>query len=116
MATKGKVATKSVGKKCIFKGCNLDRKSRGLCARHYQSAGVTVDTGKTTWAELEKLGMVLPVTQRSTGFLEALQAKKAAAKGGNKAAKSPKRGKPKPAKTPAAAGGGESSVLPLSAE
>jgi len=94
MAAKTAKATKP--KACLVKGCKADAKSRGLCPGHYQSAGNQVEQGKTTWAELEKLGIAVPPAKVSNGFAEFLVAKRAAAKG-NKAKSAKPKAKAKPA-------------------
>ena len=44
---------------------------RGLCAVCYRSAKRLVDNGKTTWTELETMGLALPAHQgsRTSGLL-----------------------------------------------
>ena len=54
---------------CLVPGCGREAKIRGLCARCGTAARAQIKKGKTTWADLERLGLAAP-------------AKKAAAFGG----------------------------------
>jgi hypothetical protein len=44
---------------CLIKGCTKSMKdsSRGLCVCHRAMAGAKVNSGKTTWEELESKGL-----------------------------------------------------------
>lgn len=48
---------------CIITHCTRDRYSRGLCNSCYRSAALTIKAGKTTWDELERLSLSLPVAR-----------------------------------------------------
>lgn len=52
---------------CLIEGCNSKAKSRGLCVACYQTARQSVRTGKTTWADLEKVGLAKPSTRKHNG-------------------------------------------------
>ena len=47
-------------RKCIVCGASSKRYYRGMCSRCYQSAQHAVKTGKTTWEEIEVLGLSEP--------------------------------------------------------
>ncbi len=44
-------------KTCLIEGCHKEPTARGLCSSDYQMAHYMVSAGKTTWAQLEKIGM-----------------------------------------------------------
>ena len=46
--------------KCLISGCDVEPTARGLCMKHYQRARDLVQTGRTSWEKLERLGYVLP--------------------------------------------------------
>lgn len=51
---------------CLFPLCDEDKiQARGLCKRHYVKARDFVRYGKTTWANLEATGKVLPPKKRT---------------------------------------------------
>ncbi len=45
---------------CIIQSCDNLAHTRGLCPKHYQKYVYRVRTGKTTWEELENLGLIRP--------------------------------------------------------
>jgi len=45
---------------CLIKGCDNLAHTRGLCPKHYQKYVYRVKKGKTSWEELERLGLILP--------------------------------------------------------
>jgi len=47
-------------KKCLVKSCERKAYCRGLCRSCYQTALKAVSNGKTTWEELEAMGLSLP--------------------------------------------------------
>lgn len=47
-------------KTCLVPACCDTEYSRGLCRRHYQSAGGMIKRGKTTWERLVALGRARP--------------------------------------------------------
>lgn len=52
---------KTKKKWCFVKTCNgTSIVGRGLCSRCYPTARYLVRTGKTTWEELEKMGLAKP--------------------------------------------------------
>lgn len=77
------MANKTKPPKCLIDGCDLTGNyGRGLCPKHYQALYYRVATGKTTWAELEAIGMCLTIgTKREnmTKMDELIEAKRRAA-------------------------------------
>lgn len=56
-------------RKCLVRGCDRPVFSRGLCARHYQSANYHRKRAKKSWADLEAAGLALPRgAQRRSDF------------------------------------------------
>ncbi len=51
--------------KCITPGCDHISHYRGLCNGCYQSALAIINTGQTTWLELESLGLADPGRKRT---------------------------------------------------
>jgi hypothetical protein len=45
---------------CLVPGCGREAKIRGLCGRCATAARAQIKKGKTTWADLEKLGLATP--------------------------------------------------------
>ncbi len=68
-----------VNPKCLTAGCNSQaagsKDFRGLCMKCYSSAKKYVESGSTSWEELERLGMVRSKEQDDP-FLTALKDKK----------------------------------------
>ena len=57
-------------KTCLIPHCENKTECRGLCKKHWGGLGQNVRLGKTTWAELETLGLSLPTrTTAGTGRL-----------------------------------------------
>ena len=52
--------------KCLISGCDVEPTARGLCMKHYQRARDLVQTGRTSWEKLERLGYVAPSAKAST--------------------------------------------------
>ncbi len=52
---------------CLVPKCGRMAKSRGLCGACYQAAKTLVDSGKTTWEELEERKRVLPSRRETSG-------------------------------------------------
>ncbi len=48
------------GQACVSCSITGHRFTRGLCPRCYQSAIVLVNSGETSWAKLEALGLAVP--------------------------------------------------------
>ena len=67
--------------KCLVDGCDNEATARGLCKRCLAAAAQQVHRKKTSWVELERLGLALP-PQDGRGvpglFSKALAAKRAA--------------------------------------
>lgn len=58
---------------CLIEGCVRDKKgTRGLCRDHYQVAIRRVRHGKTTWMELELLGLCEKSHKTPSGELSSL--------------------------------------------
>jgi len=56
---------------CIVPSCGRPlhtpiRGARGLCYKCYAAANFQIKRGKTTWAELERLGLALPAVYKMT--------------------------------------------------
>ena len=54
---------------CVIPNCTTKTKknnARGLCRICYRRAKTLIDSGKTTWAELERLGLASPAIPRCT--------------------------------------------------
>lgn len=49
---------------CMRDGCDRGVRARGLCGTHYNEAASHVARQKTTWVELEELGLVKAPSQR----------------------------------------------------
>lgn len=49
---------------CLVTDCGRPAKSRGLCSRCVKVAYRLIQEGKTSWAELERRGLALPVGNR----------------------------------------------------
>lgn len=47
--------------KCIIEGCNEKANGRGLCSKDAAMAYGYVKQGKTTWEQLEKMGLAKPL-------------------------------------------------------
>jgi len=50
---------RKIAARCLIEGCERDAKTRGLCKSCYQTACKAVKADKTTWEELESMGLVL---------------------------------------------------------
>jgi hypothetical protein len=54
--------------KCVVPGCNSTKVvGRGLCSADWQAAKRLIEQKKTTWAELEKKGLALPLVRGRRG-------------------------------------------------
>jgi len=64
--------------KCLVKDCDRHAVARGLCFPCYQVARTSVLLGKTTWEELQKLGLSTRVKTRriKNAFMSAYDEKK----------------------------------------
>ncbi len=49
--------------KCLIEKCGRQVSSRGLCIGCYRAASKLVSSGKTSWMELEKLLLALPIKE-----------------------------------------------------
>lgn len=45
---------------CVYPGCSLSRRTRGLCHGHYQTMRSYVRLGKADEADLQRRGLLLP--------------------------------------------------------
>ena len=52
---------------CLVPGCGREAKIRGLCGRCCTAARAQIKKGKTTWADLEKLGLAAPPKKSAFG-------------------------------------------------
>lgn len=80
---KGKSASQSPPA-CIVPHCDRPAKLRGVCASCYQNAAKLIQRGGTSWAELEKYGLVRPRNSGSglrAALYQALEEARAKAKG-----------------------------------
>lgn len=71
---------------CLIQDCERDAVTRGVCRSCYTTLYLRVEKGETTWAALEKAGLVLPSGQfrlaprsPAAAALDALQANDKAA-------------------------------------
>jgi len=46
--------------RCVYTGCDNSRRTRGLCHGHYQVLRTYIRQGKTTEAEQEQKGLLMP--------------------------------------------------------
>lgn len=58
---------------CLIVGCDREAVSRGVCHSCYASARNAIKKQATSWAELEKLGLVGPPLVAKSKFAAALQ-------------------------------------------
>lgn len=56
-ATNAENANAEVKPICLVPGCGREAKIRGLCGRCCTAARAQIKKGKTTWADLERLGL-----------------------------------------------------------
>ena len=54
-------------KVCLVPGCGREAKIRGLCGRCCTAARAQIKKGKTTWADLERLGLAAPPKKTAFG-------------------------------------------------
>ena len=54
-------------KVCLVPGCGREAKIRGLCGRCCTAARAQIKKGKTTWADLERLGLAAPAKHSPIG-------------------------------------------------
>jgi hypothetical protein len=60
---------------CLVPGCKRPvGPCRGICLPCYQKAAALVNSGQTTWNELEEAGLIRPHLRKSSPMGEALQA------------------------------------------
>jgi len=52
---------------CLVPGCGREAKIRGLCGRCSTAARAQIKKGKTTWADLEGLGLATPPKKSAFG-------------------------------------------------
>lgn len=52
---------------CVVPGCGREAKIRGLCGRCNTAARAQIKKGKTTWADLEQLGLAIPPKKAAFG-------------------------------------------------
>ena len=52
---------------CLVPGCGREAKIRGLCGRCCTAARAQIKKGKTTWADLERLGLAAPAKKAAFG-------------------------------------------------
>ena len=52
---------------CVVPGCGREAKIRGLCGRCCTAARAQIKKGKTTWADLERLGLATPPKKSAFG-------------------------------------------------
>ena len=77
-AQAAEAAPKAEVKVCLVPGCGREAKVRGLCGRCSTAARAQIKKGKTTWADLERLGLAAPPKKSAFGgeagvFAKALQ-------------------------------------------
>ncbi len=53
--------------KCLIDGCNVAGKIRGLCPICYQAAAATIKLNRTTWVELEDMGLANKAQHKPSG-------------------------------------------------
>ena len=58
---------KGEAKVCLVPGCGREAKIRGLCGRCCTAARAQIKKGKTTWADLERLGLATPPKKSAFG-------------------------------------------------
>ena len=63
---------------CLVPGCGREGKIRGLCGRCCTSARMQIKKGRTSWEQLEKLGLAKPAKAGAFGgekavFVSALE-------------------------------------------
>ncbi|KKL82805.1 hypothetical protein LCGC14_1981110 [marine sediment metagenome] len=64
--------------KCLIDGCDGVAKSRGLCPICYGAANASIRIGRTTWKELENMGLSYKPQHKGSGlgaFAKALRKK-----------------------------------------
>jgi hypothetical protein len=61
---------------CIVADCGNPVYARGLCERCVRGARRLIDQSKTSWEELEKLGMAVPKTTAASFFSQKFEAAK----------------------------------------
>jgi len=65
---------REANQRCLVRQCEGKAAVRGVCIRCYRSAERAVQKKKTTWEELEALGLVLPARcSRMTPMFAALR-------------------------------------------
>ena len=57
---------------CLVPGCGRESKIRGLCGRCGTSARGQIRKGKTTWQQLESLGLAKPAKAGAFGHEKAI--------------------------------------------
>jgi hypothetical protein len=62
--------------KCMTTDCDREVYSRGICRQCYVSARDLISGGKSTWDDMEKLGLVLPSRLNRSKFLNSFESKK----------------------------------------
>lgn len=61
--------------RCCVPDCNKEARWRGVCQSCYGQAKRLIDDGKTTWTELEEMGLAVPDVKNKP-LLKAFLAKK----------------------------------------
>jgi hypothetical protein len=56
--------------RCLIEECPKNKRVRGLCVSHYIALGKAVKQGRTTFAQLEQFGMILPASRIQKGLAE----------------------------------------------
>lgn len=59
------------GMKCLIEGCHngVAENMRGLCMKCYSDAKGLVDSGKTSWEDLEQMGLAFqPISKFRAAF------------------------------------------------
>jgi hypothetical protein len=76
-------SAKAEVKVCLVPGCGREAKIRGLCGRCCTAARAQIKKGKTTWGDLERLGLAAAPKKAAFGggevgvFAKALKARTA---------------------------------------
>jgi hypothetical protein len=60
-------SAKAEVKVCVVPGCGREAKIRGLCGRCCTAARAQIKKGKTTWADLERLGLAVAPKHKAFG-------------------------------------------------